>query len=532
MGEIFRQILNLSITGSFLMAAVIVVRFLLQKGSRNMICILWILVGIRLLLPVSIETAFGVVPTGEAVKYSARQGEEPVVDTGVEMIDNTVNRQILISYAAGENKRSLTVWNLCAYIWIAGMLFLTGYFVLSWHRLKKKVRMAVPDYQCGEKVYLCDNIPSPFLMGIICPRIYLPQGMSEEAIPYVVAHEAAHKKRRDYLTKWIASLFLIVYWFNPLIWISYVLFSRDMEFACDERVIRKMGAEHKKNYSNALLSCALGKQSGFWCPTAFGEVGVKSRILKVIHYKKPAFWGIAAAAVLILLTAVCFLTQRKEAPREGSVIAYKGYEFTLEEVLACKETGFMRVRIRVRGGEDPEVNVRDLYAYVAPMISGSMGALGVGENEWEIDILGNCTGEMDQALTLIDRIEMTEIGTFSAELIQYEEAEEFMIDSYAGKITIQASAHSMEIFFEDGLPNIKEKGILAIEMKNGERWKAVRIPSKEGESAIDFQGELSIKSSLVGERDEEEAGTVFLAFKEPLNLDDVQSFVLVPEKRK
>lgn len=530
MGEIFRQILNLSITGSFLITAVIVVRFLLQKGSRNMICILWILVGIRLLLPVSIETAFGVVPTGEAVKYSARQDEAAVVDTGVEMIDNAVNRQILISYTAGESESGLTVWNLCSYIWMAGMLLLTGYFVLSWHGLKKRVRMAVPDYQCGEKVYLCDDIPSPFLMGIIRPRIYLPQGMSEEAIPYVVAHEAAHKKRRDYLTKWIASLFLIVYWFNPLIWISYVLFSRDMEFACDERVIRQMGAEHKKNYSNALLNCALEKQSGFWCPTAFGEVGVKSRILKVLQYKKPAFWGMAAATVLILLTAVCFLTQRKETSSEGSVIAYKGCEFILEEALACKETGFMRVRIRVRGGEDPEVNVRDLYAYVVPMISGSMGALDIGENEWEISILGSCMGEMDQDLTLIDRYEMTEIGTFSAELIRYEEAEEFMIDSYAGKITIQASAHSMEISFEDGLPNIKEKGILAIEMKNGERWKAVRIPSREGESAIDFQGELSIKSSLTGEQDEEEDGTVFLAFEEQLNLDDVQSFVLVPEK--
>lgn len=526
MGEIFRQILNLSITGSFLMAAVIAVRFLLQKGSRDMICILWILVGIRLLLPVSIESAFGVVPAGEVVTYSAWQDEVPIVDTGVEMIDNAVNRQILTSYTTGENESSLTVWDLCSYIWMAGMLLLTAYFALSWHGLKKKVRMAVPDYQCGEKVYLCDDIPSPFLMGIIRPRIYLPRRMSEDAIPYVVAHEAAHKKRRDYLTKWIASLFLIVYWFNPLMWISYVLLSRDMEFACDEQVIRMMGAEHKQNYSNALLSCALGEQPGFWCPTAFGEVGVKSRILKVLQYKKPAFWGMAAAAVLILLTAVCFLTQRKETSREGSVIAYKGYEFILEEALACKETGFMRIRIRVRGGENSEVNVRDLYAYVVPMISSSMGVLGVGENEWEISILGCCMGEMDQALTLIDRFEMTEIGTFSAELIQYEEAEEFEIDSYAGKIIIQASAHSMEIILEDGLPEIKEKGILAIEMKNGERWKAAKIPSREDESATDFQEELTVNSSL----EIEEYGTVFLTFGEPLNLDDVQSFVLVPEK--
>lgn len=526
MGEIFRQILNLSITGSFLMAAVIVVRFFLQKGSRNMICILWILVGIRLLLPVSIESAFGVVPAGEAVKYSAQPDRAMVVDTGFEMIDNAVNRQILISYTAGENESSLTVWDLCSYIWIAGIFLLTGYFVLSWHGLKKRVRMAVPDYQYGEKVYLCDDIHSPFLMGIIHPRIYLPRGISEDAIPYVVAHETAHKARRDYLTKWIASLFLIVYWFNPLIWISYVLLSRDMEFACDEQVIRQMGAEHKKNYSNALLNCALGKQSGFWYPTAFGEVGVKSRILKVLHYKKPAFWGIAAATVLILLTALCFLTQRKETLREGSVIAYKGCEFILEEALACKETGFMRVLIRVRGGESPEANVRDLKANAVPMISGQMGTVDVGENEWEIRILGCCMGEIEQALTLTERFEGTEIGTFSEELIQYEEAEEFMIDSYAGKLSIQVSAHSMKIFLEDGLPDKKEKGILAIEMKNGERWKATRIPLKVGGSITDFQEELAVNSGM----EREEDGSVFLAFEEPLNLDDVQSFVLVPEK--
>ncbi|MBD5471371.1 MAG: hypothetical protein HDR20_00195 [Lachnospiraceae bacterium] len=529
MGEIFRQILNLSITGSFLIAAVIVVRFLLQKGSRNMICILWILVGIRLLIPVSIESAFGVVPAGEVVTYSAWQDEVPIVDTGLEMIDNAVNRQILTSYTAGESESSLTVWDLCSYIWIAGMLLLTGYFVLSWHGLKKKVRMAVPDYQCGEKVYLCDDIPSPFLMGIVRPRIYLPRGMSEDAIPYVVAHETAHKKRRDYLIKWIASLLLIVYWFNPLIWISYVLFSRDMEFACDERVIRQMGAEHRKNYSNALLGCALGEQPDFWCPTAFGEVGVKSRILKVLHYKKPAFWEIVATTVLILLTAVCFLTQRKETPREGSVIAYKGYEFILEEALACKETGFIRVRIRVCGGENPEANVRDLKAYITPMISAQIGAKDLGENEWEIRILGCCMEEMDQALMLKDTSEETVIGTFSAELIQYEEAKEFIIDSYAGKIDIQVSAHSMEIFLEDGLPGRKEKGILAMEMKNGERWKATRIPlSVSGETILDFPEELRINAGM----EREEDGIIFIGYEGPLNLEAIQSFVLVPEKRK
>lgn len=526
MGEIFRQIINISVSGSFLIGAVIAVRFLLRKEPRSIICILWILVGIRFLLPVSVESVFGVVPSGEVVKYSVWQEGVPVVDTGFERIDDSVNRQIQASYMTEKREDGSTVWGWCANAWIIGMLFLTGYFVWSWLLLKRKVKTAVPEYRCGHKVYLCDNIPSPFLMGIVCPRIYLPHGISEDAIPYVIAHETAHKKRRDYLTKWIASLFLIVYWFHPLIWLSYVLLSRDLEFACDEWVIREMGTEHKRNYSNALLGCALGGSAGFWCPTAFGEVGVKSRVLKVLSYKKPALWGIVTAAVLILLTAVLFLTQREKTPREGSVIAYKGYELILDEALACSETGFIRVRIRIREGENPEVNVRDLRTHISPPIAGNYGTLDLGENEWEIHSLGCYEGKIDQALMLTEGYEGTEIGSFGTELVKYEEAEEFVIDSYAGKITILASAHSMKIFFEDGIPDKKEKGVLAIEMKSGEMWKATRIPLKSKSTDIDFQNELGINSGM----EREEDGIIFIAFEGPLNLKDVQSFVLVAEE--
>lgn len=526
MGEIFRQILNISISGSFLIGAVIVVRFLLQKESRSMICILWILVGIRFLLPVSIESAFGVIPSGEVVKYSVWQEGVPVVDTGFERIDGSLNRQIQASYMAEKSEGGLTVWEWCAYAWIIGMLLWTGCFARSWLILKRKVKTAVPEHRYGHKVYLCDDIPSPFLMGIVHPRIYLPHGISEDTVPYVIAHETAHKRRKDYLTKWIASLFLIVYWFHPLIWLSYVLLSRDLEFACDEYVIREMGTEHKKNYSNALLGCALGRPAVFWCPTAFGEVGVKSRVLKVLSYKKPALWGIVTAAVLILLTAVCFLTQRKETQREGSVIAYKGYELILDEALACSETGFIRVRIRVHEGENPEVNVRDLWTHISPSIAGNCGAMDLGENEWEIRSLGCYEGEIDQGLMLTEGYEGTEIGSFGTELVKYEEAEEFVIDSYAGKITILASAHSMKIFFEEGIPDKKERGVLAIEMKNGEIWKAERVPLRVGMSGIDFQKELAINSGM--EREEE--GMIFIAFEGPLNLKDVQSFVLIPEE--
>lgn len=526
MKEIFWQVLNLSLTGSFLILAVLAVRLLLRRAPRNLICILWLLVGLRFLLPVSVESPFGVMPAGEVVKDSTWQEGMPMVDTGFANIDQPINRQIQISYMTEEGEKGLGIWELCAYVWVAGMLLLLGYFVWSWYDLRKKVAMAVPEHKCGEKVYLCDAISSPFLMGIVRPRIYLPQGMAEETIPYVIAHEKAHKRRKDYLSKWIASLFLIVYWFHPLIWVSYILFSRDIEFACDEKVIHEMGTEHKKNYSNALLKCAVGKRSGFWCPAAFGEVGVKSRILKVLHYKKPAFWGILAAAALILLTAVCFLTQRKEMPREGSVIAFEGGEFILEDAVACTDTGFIRMVIRVRADETSETNVRDLYAKVYPNISGSMGQHQVGENEWEIDVLGYYEAEVADALILTRRLEGTKIGSFSPELIRYEEAKEFVIDSYAGPITILASPHSIKAFFEEGLPDKKEGGVLAIEMKDGTRWKATRVPFGTGASAMEFEKEMTVNSGT----ENEEQGTIILGFDTPLNLKNIQSFVLLPKK--
>lgn len=524
MGEVFRQIINLSVSGSFLIGAVIAVRFLLRKGSKSMICILWILVGIRFLLPVSIESVFGVIPGREVVRYSVWDREVPVVETGFDGIDKPVNRQIQTSYMTrGGNSPTILDW--CTCVWIAGMVLLTAYFVWSWRVLKGKVKTAVPEYWCGEKVYVCDEISSPFLMGMVHPRIFLPRGMAEEAIPYVVAHEMAHKKRRDYLTKWIASLFLIVYWFHPLIWLSYVLLSRDLEFACDEQVIQKMGEEHKKNYSNALLSCTLGRASAVWYPTAFGEVGVKTRIRKVFSYKKPALWGIAAAAVLILLTAICFLTQKIQEPRKGSVITYGGCQFILEEAVFCRETGFIKMVIHVRADENPEVNVRDLYALVSLELSAQTGSLDVGENEWKFTALGCFEKEIDQALTLTERTDGREIGRFSTDLVQYEEAKEFITDSYAGRMTILVSEHSMKVLFEDGIPAMRQKGLLAIEMKNGEKWKAVSAPLRVGLFADEFERRLDLTAGM----EREEDGMIFSAFANSLNLKDIQAFELVPK---
>lgn len=529
MRGIFQQVFNLSIAGSYMILAVLALRLLLRRSPRSMICVLWILAGIRLMLPVPIESSFGVLPSRNVIMDSREQEGLVIVDTGFDRIDQVVNRQIQAGYEAGEAAEDFSFFDLCGYVWLAGMVLLGGYFFGSWRKLRKRVSTAVPEKQWGEKVYLCDEIDTPFLMGMLHPRIYLPEGMDAEAVPYVVAHEKAHKDRKDHLTKCAASLFLIVYWFHPLIWISYILLSRDIEYACDERVIRQMGAEHKKSYSSALLSCCVGRKSTLWCPVAFGEVGVKSRIVKVLHYKKPAFWAAAAAAVLILLTAVCFLTQKKETPKEGSVLTYGGCEFVLKEAIACEETDFMKLVVNIRSdGTASEATEREYAGLVCAGITGTVESTEVEGDTIQFTTMGIYNQAVDDALTLGLGSDSTAIGAFSPDLVEYEQTEEYLLDSFIGKIRVLVSPHSMKIICEDGIPDKKEGGILATEMKNGEIWKISRIPLWLGESKsdIEFNEEWYFPTAAM----DEEKGWIFYAFEEPVSFQDVQAFVFLPEE--
>lgn len=528
MREIFQQIFNLSVAGSYLILAVMAVRLLLRKAPKGMVCFLWIMVGVRLVLPVPIESSFGILPVRDVLVDSSDKEGMMVVDTGFEEIDRQANRQIRKNYGVWESAVNFSFFDLCGWFWLAGMILLSGYFFQGWWKLRKKVCTAVPEEWGEEKIYLCDEIDTPFLMGLIHPRIYLPAGMDREAIPYVVAHERSHKDRKDHLAKWTASLFLIVYWFHPLVWVSYILFSRDMEFACDERVIRQMGTEHKKSYSNALLSCCVGRRATLWCPVAFGEVGVKSRIVRVLHYRKPAFWMAAAAAGLILLTAACFLTQRKEVPREGSVLTYGGCEFILKEAIACKETDFMKLVFNIRSdGTASGALEREYAGLVCGGMTGRVKSTDVVKDEIRITQLGIYNQAVNDALTLWLGSSGTSIGTFSPNLVEYEQAEEYLLDSAIGKIRVWVSPQSMKVICDDGVPGKKEGGILAMEMKNGERWKVTRIPLRTGapDSGIEFDGELYYYTGGM----DEENGCLFFSFQEPIKLEDIQSFAFFPE---
>ena len=308
MENIFLKILNISITASWLVLAVLLMRLLLRKAPRYITVIMWALVGIRLLLPFSFESALSLIPSTETVPPEILYETAPQVHTGIGILNNAVNPVISESFAPtpGASVNPLQVITfLAGWIWVTGMAAMAIYTLISCLRIRRKLREAIP---LRENIYLCDRIETPFIFGLFRPKIYLPSSMAGADVPLVLAHEQAHLKRKDHFWKPLGFLLLTVYWFNPLMWVAYILLCRDIETACDEKVLRDMGEEVKKPYSQALINCSVPRKMIAACPLAFGEVSVKSRIKKVLSYKKPAFWLLIAAVVVCLVLSVCFLT--------------------------------------------------------------------------------------------------------------------------------------------------------------------------------------------------------------------------------
>lgn len=312
MTDLFLKLLNMSINAGWLVLAVLVLRLILNKAPKFIRCIMWGLVGIRLICPISIESVLSLIPSSEAVPPEIVYASAPTIHTGVEFLNSAVNPVIsdsLAPNAADSVNPMQTVVFIATVTWLIGIAVMLIYTVVSYLRIRLKVRESVPQ---GDNIYICDRIATPFILGIIRPKIYLPSFMNEDDSEYVIAHENAHIVRLDYLWKPLGFLLLTVYWFNPLIWVAFVLLCRDIELATDEKVINSLGAEIKKPYSEALINCSAEKRFISACPLAFGETGVKSRIKSVLSYKKPAFWVIILAVIILIVTAVCFLTNPKD----------------------------------------------------------------------------------------------------------------------------------------------------------------------------------------------------------------------------
>ena len=332
MSTLFVKVLNMSLTAGWLILAVMVSRWLLKRAPRRIICLLWTFVAVRLILPFSLQSAVSLIPSSRPIPADIALSGNSAIDTGISFIDNAFNSanadnpapdHAESSHAESSHPTSpasLTprpeasvnpmqvVWEAASRLWLVGIAAMLLYALLNYFRLKKRLSAAVEVSMVGGRVMACSTVKSPFILGVLKPVIYVPAEMPGETLENVIRHERTHLARRDNLWKPLAYLILAVYWFNPLCWAAYVLFSRDVEMACDEAVIKDMERPQIAAYMNALLACSQPGKIGGTVPLAFGEVGTKQRILHIMHYKKPTFAVLLAVIVMSLGMAACLMT--------------------------------------------------------------------------------------------------------------------------------------------------------------------------------------------------------------------------------
>ena len=308
MSELFLKIVNMSISASWVVIAVLTLRFCLKKAPKWVNVLLWGIVAVRMVFPFSIESVLSLIPSAETISPSIMMEQSPSVQTGVPALNHVINPVISSSFtpAPGASANPLQIWiPILTGIWLFGIAALFLYSAVSYWRLRRKVCEAVI---LRGNIYQSEKVCSPFVLGIIRPKIYLPYHMDSREMDHVIAHEQTHIRRKDHWWKPLGFLLLTTHWFNPLMWLSYILLCRDIELACDEKVIRKMSNEQRADYTQALVACSVDRRLITACPLAFGEIGVKERVKSVMNYKKPAFWIVLASVIVCAVIAVCFLT--------------------------------------------------------------------------------------------------------------------------------------------------------------------------------------------------------------------------------
>ncbi len=308
MKELFLEIVSMSVSACWLVPAVLVVRLILKKAPRWINVLLWGIVAIRLICPFSLESTFSLIPDAEILPQQVISGYSSDVQTGIAYSDNQMSdypvndnyEEVIVS--ANNGSDIVTVLTI---VWGIGVLFMAVYTITSYWLLHRKIDTAV---LLRDNICQSENVDSPFVLGIIKPRIYLPFNLDKYNLKYIVAHEQAHICRKDHWWKPLGFLLLTIHWFNPLIWLAYGLLCKDIELACDEKVIKELDNEQRADYTQALVAFSVSHRMIAACPLAFGEVGVKERVKAVMNYRKPAFWMIALAILLCGVVALCFLT--------------------------------------------------------------------------------------------------------------------------------------------------------------------------------------------------------------------------------
>ena len=374
MAAVFLKLLNLSISASWLVLAVLVLRLVSKRSPKWMNVLLWGIVALRLVLPFSVESALSLIPSAETVSPAVVQFDPaPTITSGVSIIDNAVNPSLSEHFSAvpTASVNPLYVWTeIAGWVWLIGLGAMLLYALVSYLRLRRRVSVSLP---VQDHIYLCDAISSPFILGVVKPHIYLPSGLDEVQRQNVLSHERAHLARRDHWWKPLGFALLAVYWFNPVLWLAYALLCRDIELACDERVIRTMDESAVKTYSTVLLACSMPRKAVITCPLAFGEVGVKERVRNALHYKKPAFWVVAASVTVCIVVAVCFLTNPPTDTDAAGLVGFHREQVTYADV--TDESGAQPSNVQLTAEETDAV-----YALLDALQYKRLGAASAMED--------------------------------------------------------------------------------------------------------------------------------------------------------
>lgn len=379
MAEIFQKALNMSIAAGWLILAVIALRLLLRRAPKRFRLLLWAVVGLRLALPWSIESALSLIPSAQTLPEGIMLERAPVLDTGISALNGAINPGFTAAFTPelGASANPLQVLlPIAAALWMLGAAAMLLWALVSWLRLRKRVREAV---RLEENVYECE-IASPFVLGLFRPRIYLPFSLENGERELVLAHVCAHITAGDHIIKPLGWLLLAAHWYNPLVWLAYALFCRDIELACDERVVRSLSLSDRADYSQALLDLSRPRGGVRACPLAFGESSVKGRVKSVLCYKKPAFWLVLLAVVVCVGAAVCFLTDPKEEAEpvddgDGGVVISARLEENfpaqvLDYAFACTEE--MAEELSYLGLKSAELTDLSCYAEVEAPEGGTL----------------------------------------------------------------------------------------------------------------------------------------------------------------
>ncbi len=315
MTELFLDVINVSISAGWIVLAVLFIRFFFEEFPKWATVLLWGVVALRLVCPFSIESSLSLIPSSQTIKHQDISNA-PEINSGLWIIDDAINPIVSDATITLQGDKNINLFEFImpylAVLWIVGVIALLIHTAISYLRLKTKIETAVI---LRDNIYQSENVISPFVLGLVNPKIYLPFNMTDKDMEQVIAHETAHIHRKDHWWKPLGFLLLVFHWFNPLIWLGYVIFCRDIELACDERVIKTLDRGARADYSQALLTCSVNNPKIIGCPLAFGEIGIKDRVKSVLHYQKPTFRIVMVAIITCIAVTACFLTN----PIDGGI---------------------------------------------------------------------------------------------------------------------------------------------------------------------------------------------------------------------